>query len=52
MAAERSGALRAGDAILSVNGDDVRGATHEVAVELLKAAGAQVTLEGGRVRWC
>ena len=46
MAAARSGALRIGDAILSVNGEDVRGATHETAVELLKTAGTQATLEG------
>ena len=46
MAAERSGALRVGDAILSVNGEDVRGVTHETAVDLLKTAGTQVTLEG------
>ena len=50
MAADRSGALRVGDAILSVGGEDVRGATHEMAVELLKTAGTQVTLEGSRAK--
>ena len=33
-------------AILSVNGNDLREATHDVAVQALKKAGKEVTLEG------
>ncbi|XP_060644041.2 beta-2-syntrophin [Anolis sagrei] len=45
LAAERSGALRLGDAILSVNGVDLREATHDQAVQALKRAGREVLLE-------
>ncbi|XP_054856193.1 beta-2-syntrophin [Eublepharis macularius] len=45
LAAERSGALRLGDAILSVNGTDLRDATHDQAVQALKRAGREVLLE-------
>lgn len=47
MAAGRSGQLRVGDAILAVNGEDLREATHERAVALLKGCGATAALEGG-----
>lgn len=46
LAAERSGALRLGDAILAVNGVDLRDATHDQAVQALKRAGREVILEG------
>lgn len=46
LAAERSGALRLGDAILAVNGVDLRDATHDQAVQALKRAGKEVILEG------
>uniref|UniRef100_A0A8D2J8S7 Syntrophin beta 2 n=1 Tax=Varanus komodoensis TaxID=61221 RepID=A0A8D2J8S7_VARKO len=45
LAAERCGALRLGDAILSVNGIDLRDATHDQAVQALKRAGREVVLE-------
>lgn len=45
-AADQSRALRVGDAILSVNGNDLREATHDLAVQALKKAGKEVTLEG------
>uniref|UniRef100_A0A673I008 Beta-2-syntrophin-like n=1 Tax=Sinocyclocheilus rhinocerous TaxID=307959 RepID=A0A673I008_9TELE len=45
-AADQSRALRVGDAILSVNGSDLRDATHDAAVQALKKAGKEVTLEG------
>ncbi|KAM8799309.1 beta-2-syntrophin [Eudromia elegans] len=45
LAAERSGALRLGDAILAVNGVDLRDATHDQAVQALKRAGREVVLE-------
>ncbi|CAH2323966.1 beta-2-syntrophin [Pelobates cultripes] len=45
LAADQSGALRVGDAILSVNGSDLRNATHDQAVQVLKKAGKEVTLE-------
>ncbi|NWX03571.1 SNTB2 protein, partial [Caloenas nicobarica] len=45
LAAERSGALRLGDAILAVNGVDLRDATHDQAVQALKRAGKEVILE-------
>ncbi|NXI36589.1 SNTB2 protein, partial [Galbula dea] len=45
LAAERSGALRLGDAILAVNGVDLRDATHDQAVQALKRAGREVILE-------
>lgn len=48
LAAERCGALRLGDAILAVNGVDLRDATHDQAVQALKRAGREVLLEGRR----
>ncbi|KAJ8281378.1 hypothetical protein GJAV_G00066960 [Gymnothorax javanicus] len=45
LAADQSRALRVGDAILSVNGNDLREATHDMAVQALKKAGKEVTLE-------
>ncbi|XP_078400871.1 beta-2-syntrophin [Cetorhinus maximus] len=45
LAAERTGALFVGDAILAVNGTDLRDATHDQAVQALKKAGREVTLE-------
>ncbi|XP_061679835.1 beta-2-syntrophin isoform X10 [Syngnathoides biaculeatus] len=50
LAADQSRALRVGDAILSVNGDDLREATHDLAVQVLKKAGKQVTLEVKYIR--
>lgn len=46
LAADQSRALRVGDAIMSVNGNDLREATHDMAVQALKKAGKEVTLEG------
>ncbi|KAG8144259.1 hypothetical protein E2320_001345 [Naja naja] len=45
LAAERCGALHLGDAILAVNGLDLRDATHDQAVQALKRAGREVLLE-------
>ncbi|XP_035242218.1 disks large homolog 2-like isoform X14 [Anguilla anguilla] len=42
--ADLSGELRRGDQILSVNGIDLRGATHEQAASALKGAGQTVTI--------
>ncbi|KAJ8266195.1 hypothetical protein GJAV_G00127580, partial [Gymnothorax javanicus] len=42
--ADLSGELRKGDQILSVNGVDLRGATHEQAAAALKNAGQTVTI--------
>uniref|UniRef100_A0A3P9PRK9 Discs, large homolog 2 (Drosophila) n=1 Tax=Poecilia reticulata TaxID=8081 RepID=A0A3P9PRK9_POERE len=42
--ADLSGELRRGDEILSVNGFDLRGATHEQAAAALKGAGQVVTI--------
>ncbi|XP_058482679.1 disks large homolog 2 isoform X19 [Solea solea] len=42
--ADLSGELRRGDQILSVNGIDLRGATHEQAAAALKGAGQVVTI--------
>uniref|UniRef100_A0A7N8YND4 Discs, large homolog 2 (Drosophila) n=1 Tax=Mastacembelus armatus TaxID=205130 RepID=A0A7N8YND4_9TELE len=42
--ADLSGELRRGDQILSVNGTDLRGATHEQAAAALKGAGQVVTI--------
>ncbi|XP_055733464.1 disks large homolog 2 isoform X25 [Salvelinus fontinalis] len=42
--ADLSGELRRGDQILSVNGIDLRGATHEQAAAALKGAGQTVTI--------
>lgn len=46
MAADSAKGLYVGDAILSVNGEDLRDATHEEAVRALKRAGRVVDLEG------
>lgn len=45
MAADKSSGLYVGDAILSVNGEDLRNATHDEAVRALKRAGQSVSLE-------
>ncbi|XP_053683697.1 beta-1-syntrophin isoform X3 [Sabethes cyaneus] len=45
MAADSAKGLYVGDAILSVNGEDLRDATHEEAVRALKRAGRVVDLE-------
>ncbi|KAI1242081.1 Disks large 2, partial [Lamprotornis superbus] len=42
--ADLSGELQRGDQILSVNGIDLRGATHEQAAAALKGAGQTVTI--------
>lgn len=46
MAADQTEQLYVGDAILSVNGEDLREATHDEAVRALKRAGKVVELEG------
>ena len=46
LAADQTESLYVGDAILSVNGDDLRDATHDEAVRALKRAGKEVVLEG------
>lgn len=46
MAADRTKQLYVGDAILSVNGEDLRDASHDDAVRALKKAGKIVDLEG------
>lgn len=48
LAADQTQALYVGDAILSVNGMNLRDATHDEAVQALKRAGREVTLEGRR----
>lgn len=48
LAADQTHALYVGDAILSVNGVNLRDATHDEAVQSLKRAGRVVTLEGRR----
>ncbi|XP_030632583.1 alpha-1-syntrophin [Chanos chanos] len=45
LAADQTGALYVGDAILSVNGCDLREATHDEAVQALKKTGKEVILE-------
>ncbi|CAB1321333.1 unnamed protein product [Coregonus sp. 'balchen'] len=45
LAADQTQALYVGDAILSVNGVNLRDATHDEAVQGLKRAGREVTLE-------
>ncbi|XP_039974425.1 beta-1-syntrophin [Xiphias gladius] len=45
LAADQTQALYVGDAILSVNGTNLRDATHDEAVQALKRAGREVTLE-------
>ena len=46
MAADKTEKLYVGDAILSVNGEDLRDASHDEAVRALKNAGKVVELEG------
>lgn len=46
MAADQTEQLYVGDAILAVNGEDLREATHDEAVKALKRAGKIVELEG------
>ena len=46
MAADRTEKLYVGDAVLSVNGEDLRDASHDEAVKALKKAGKIVDLEG------
>lgn len=46
MAADKTEKLYVGDAILSVNGEDLREATHDEAVRALKKAKKIVELEG------
>lgn len=46
LAADQTQALYVGDAILSVNEMNLRDATHDEAVQALKRAGREVTLEG------
>ncbi|MBN3310356.1 SNTA1 protein, partial [Amia calva] len=45
LAADQTEALYVGDAILSVNGHDLREATHDEAVQALKKTGKEVVLE-------
>ncbi|GCC16649.1 alpha-1-syntrophin [Chiloscyllium punctatum] len=45
LAADQSGELFVGDAILSVNGTDLREASHDQAVQALKKTGKEVLLE-------
>ena len=49
MAADKTNQLYVGDAVLSVNGEDLREATHDEAVRVLKRAGKSVDLEGSTV---
>ena len=52
MAADATrGALNVGDAILSVDGRDLSGATHDEAVQALKGTGNTVKMEVGRLLW-
>jgi len=46
MAADKTNQLYVGDAVLSVNGEDLKEATHDEAVKALKRAGKSVELEG------
>lgn len=50
LAADQTQALYVGDAILSVNAVDLRDATHDEAVQVLKKAGREVVLEGKEKR--
>ncbi|KAG8517842.1 Alpha-1-syntrophin [Galemys pyrenaicus] len=45
LAADQTEALFVGDAILSVNGEDLSSATHDEAVQVLKKTGKEVVLE-------
>ncbi|KAK2507141.1 hypothetical protein MC885_012795, partial [Smutsia gigantea] len=46
LAADQTEALFVGDAILSVNGEDLSSATHDEAVQILKKTGQEVVLQG------
>ena len=46
-AADKTGELFIGDAIVSVDGRDLRNATHDEAVRVLKATGDTVALQVG-----
>lgn len=46
MAAEATGQLRVGDAILSVNGQDMSDVSHDEAVQALTNAGRVIVMEG------
>lgn len=50
LAADQTEALYVGDAILSVNGCELREATHDEAVQALKKTGKEVILEGKKSR--
>ncbi|KAF4525925.1 hypothetical protein B566_EDAN014688 [Ephemera danica] len=50
MAADQTEQLYVGDAILSVNGEDLREATHDEAVKALKRAGKVVELEADKLQ--
>lgn len=45
MAADHSKQLKVGDVILSVNGENMRSASHNEAVKALKKAGSNICLE-------
>uniref|UniRef100_A0A1B0DJ46 Uncharacterized protein n=1 Tax=Phlebotomus papatasi TaxID=29031 RepID=A0A1B0DJ46_PHLPP len=49
MAADNAKGLYVGDAILAVNGEELRDATHDEAVRALKRAGRVVDLEGDKI---
>ena len=51
MAADKTEKLYVGDAILSVNGEDLRDATHDEAVRALKKAKKIVEIEGITTKW-
>lgn len=51
MAADNAKGLYVGDAILSVNGEELRDATHDEAVRALKRAGRCVDLEGKSIKF-
>ena len=51
MAADKTKQLYVGDAILSVNGEDLRDASHDDAVKALKKAGKTVDLEGKKINY-
>lgn len=46
MAADATGQLRVGDAILSVNGQDMSDVSHDEAVQALTSAGSVIVIEG------
>lgn len=45
MAADQNRQLKVGDVILSVNGEDMRSASHDEAVKSLKKAGNDIRIE-------